>query len=266
MNRTEIFSAHLVDELEEERKHYDELYADSDVSAPLPSHIVPRQERALWDKYVGDLQGKRVLECGSGNGRVAVWLASKGAQVYAVELSPVGVERTRERARAHGLGERVVAQAGDCTRLEEYVATDSIDVALGFSVLHHFPSTEFGRSLRNVLKSGGHAVFFENSNANPLYRFLRRIRNNESACGSPLTQTEVRELVAQVGDGFPVYPRFGLFGHAKKYVWRESAVFAGLVNGVDRAIDTIPGTRRWSSHMWVVLKKPPTARPVLTEK
>ncbi len=242
-------------ELEQEQAHYDGLYAHADVNAPLPSHVVTPQEIRLWEKYVGALQGKTVLECGAGDGEKAVWLAQRASFVQAVELSPIGVERTRLRARVQGVSERVQAHVGDCTELEKYVAPNSIDVALGFSVLHHFPPTEFGQSLRRVLKPGGRAIFFENSNANPLYRWLRQIRNNESACGSPLTQNEVRELVAQVGGGEAVFPRFGLFSHAKKYILRDSVWFAGLVDGTDRLIDAIPGTRRWSSHMWVVLYK-----------
>ncbi|MCC7162378.1 MAG: class I SAM-dependent methyltransferase [Anaerolineae bacterium] len=246
-------------ELELEQAHYDALYADTDARKPLPAHVVAPQEIEMWNEHVGSLKDKQVLECGSGDGEKAVWLASRGAFVQAVELSPVGVERTLERARAHGMADRVKAYVGDCTRLQDHVLPNSIDLALGFSVLHHFPAREFGCSLRAVLRPGGRAVFFENSNANPLYRWLRGIRNNESVCGSPLTQVQVRELVAQVGGGYPFYPRFGLFGHAKKYVWRESALFAGAVDGIDRMVDAIPGTRRWSSHMWVILCKPVVA-------
>jgi SAM-dependent methyltransferase len=239
-----------------ERARFDELYSRPAVFTPLPEHIVPREEYALWDKYVGPIAGKRVLECGSGDGAKAVWLANRGADVQAVELSPVGTARTLERARHYGVPDRVQAYAGDCCALERYIEPNSIDLALGFSVLHHLPSQAFGRSLRAVLKSGAHAVFFENSNANPIYRFLRRIRNDESACGSPLTFEEVQELIAQVGDGACVFPRFGLFALSRKYVFKQNRVFAALVETIDRVIDMVPGTRPWSAHMWVVLRKP----------
>jgi SAM-dependent methyltransferase len=242
--------------LEQEQAHYDAIYTSGDPYEPLPVHIVHPQEITLWNKYVGPIENRRVLECGSGDGIPAVWLASHGAFVQAVELSPIGVERTLERAQAHNVADRVQGFSGDCTHLEEFIAPNSIDVALGFCVLHHFPPTAFGRSLQTVLKPGGRAIFLENSNANPLYRMLRRIHNNESVCGSPLTQAQVLELVAQVGAGFPVFPRFGLFGHAKKYILRESQLFAMIVDSTDHLIDAIPGSRRWSSHMWVVLSKP----------
>jgi 2-polyprenyl-3-methyl-5-hydroxy-6-metoxy-1,4-benzoquinol methylase len=245
----------LSKELEQEQAHYDSIYALAEVARPLPPIVVTHGEEALWDRYVGSVAGKQVLECGSGDGEKSVWLASQGAFVQAVELSPNGVERTRERARYHRLQDRVRAYQGDCTRLQDLIAPSSIDIALGFSVLHHLPAREFGRSLAIVLKPGGHAVFFENSNANPLYRLLRRVRNNESACGSPLTQAEVRELTAQVGDGFPVFPRFGLFGLAKSHIFKHSVLFARVVDTTDRMIDTVPAARRWSAHMWVVLLK-----------
>lgn len=243
-------------EIAQEKAHYDALYAHTNSRQPLPAHVVANREIPLWNKYVGALKGKRVLECGSGDGEKAVWLATQGALVQAVELSPIGVERTLERAQAQGVAARVKAYPGDCTELEKFITPDSIDLALGFSVLHHFPAVAFGRSLHAVLKPGGRAVFFENSNANPLYRFLRGLKNNESACGSPLTQGEVRELVQLVGAGEPIFPRFGLFAHAKKYIFRNNTFFAALMDTTDRVIDAIPGSRRWSSHMWVVLEKP----------
>jgi hypothetical protein len=98
-------------------------------------------------------------------------------------------------------------------------------------------------------------VFLENSNANPVYRLGRRIYNNESPSGAPLKGTEVDALITLMGGGEKVYPRFGLFGLIKKYVFQRSKAFAAVVDGIDRMIDRIPGTRRYSAYMWVVLYK-----------
>jgi SAM-dependent methyltransferase len=252
----ELLGAVTLSDIEKEKSFYESRYADSDIGAPIPQHILPPVEHRLWDKYVGSLEGKHVLECGSGDGATAVWLARQGALVTAVELSPVGVEKTRQRAKSHALENRVWAMVGDCCHLQEIVPPNSIDIALGFSVLHHLPKREFGQSLRVVLKPGAHAVFFENSNANPLYVFLRRLRNNESACGSPLTYREVEQLIAAVGTGERVYPRFGLFSFAKKYIFKNSRLFRAMVDAADQIIDRVPGSRRWSAHMWVVARKP----------
>jgi SAM-dependent methyltransferase len=55
----------------------------------------------------------RAVELGCGTGTNAVWLASQGFQVTAVDLSPLAVQRARQRARAAGV--RVHFLAGDVT-------------------------------------------------------------------------------------------------------------------------------------------------------
>jgi hypothetical protein len=126
---------------------------------------------------------------------------------------------------------------------------------VGFGVLHHLPPQEFGQSLKAVLKLGGYAIF-ENSNANPLYRLARRIRNDETAGGDPLTGEEAQILIREVGMGAQIYPRFGLFGLVKKYMFRSSRLFACLLGALDKAIGTISGACRWSAYMWVEVRKP----------
>lgn len=242
--------------LEQERAEYDERYSDSDIRAPICDHIVPKGEQPLWYQYMGDLAGKTVLEVGAGDGSIAVWLAAQRANVVAVELSPIGCARIRERAAYHDLSERVRVYCGDCCKLETMLAENSIDVVVGTAVLHHFPPVEFGASLKRVLKSGADGLFLENSNANPMYRLGRRIRNNESACGSPLSFQDADNLIATIGGGEKIFPRFGMFGLVPKYVLRENEMFKQAMYGIDSIIDKVPGTRHWSAHMWVYVRKP----------
>ncbi len=242
--------------LAQERAEYDVRYGGSDVAAPIRKHIVHRSEQALWDKYIGSLAGKTVLEVGAGDGANALWLAAQQANVVAVELSPVGCERIRERAAFHGLSNRVQVYCGDCCKLETMLAENSMDAVFGASVLHHFLPLEFGTSLKRVLKPGAIGMFLENSNANPMYRFARRIRNNESACGSPLTFQQADVLIATIGSGEKIFPRFGFFGLMPKYIFRTNHAFQTMTRSMDTAIDAIPGVRRWSAHMWVYVRKP----------
>lgn len=242
--------------LAQERAEYDERYDDSDIKTPIREHIVPKAEQALWSKYMGNLAGKTILEVGAGDGAVAVWLAAQQANVVAVELSPVGCERIRERAAYHCLSDSIQVHCGDCTKLETLVAENSMDAVFGTGVLHHFPPVEFGASLKRVLKPGAYGLFLENSNANPVYRLGRRIRNNESACGSPLTFEEANALILTIGGGETIFPRFGLFGFIPKCILRDNEPFKQTMHGIDLAIDMIPGSRRGSAHMWVYMKKP----------
>jgi SAM-dependent methyltransferase len=236
--------------LDRERGYFDESYLNTDLGEPLPEHPLPQEERGLWQLHVGDVTGKTVLDCGAGDGKLSVWLAQHGAQVISVELSPVGCKKIMQRARLHDVDSRVIVICEDLCNLES-VSPNSIDLALGFAVLHHVPAEAFGKSLVRVLKPGASALFFENSSRNPLYRLGRSIRNSESPEGSPLTPEKVDLFLKSVGTGERIYPRFGLFAHAAKYVFTKSRIFRGLVQGIDKAIDRIPGARPWSSHLWV---------------
>ncbi|MCJ7503506.1 MAG: methyltransferase domain-containing protein [Acidobacteriia bacterium] len=242
--------------MDQERAENDIRHAKADARAPLPFLPVDHRDKMLWDQLVGPLAGKQVLDVGCGDGLKTVWLASQDAMVFAVDVSPVGVAKTLERARFHGLQERVRAYCADACQLDTMMTPNSIDIALGFGVLHHLPPREFGQSLKAVLKPGGHAVFFENSNANPLYQLARRIRNDETAAGTPLTGEEAQMLIREVGTGAQIFPRFCLFGLVKKYVFRNSRLFAWLLDILDDAIDAVPGARQWSAYMWVEVHKP----------
>lgn len=49
------------------------------------------------------LQAGRALDLGCGEGRNSVWLAEQGWEVTAVDFSPVGIEKGRALAAAHGV-------------------------------------------------------------------------------------------------------------------------------------------------------------------
>ena len=58
-----------------------------------------------WLEEMGDelpRQG-RALDIAAGSGRLALWLASRGLEVVAVDISPVGLDLARQAAQAAGL-------------------------------------------------------------------------------------------------------------------------------------------------------------------
>lgn len=63
------------------------------------------QEAPAWlDALTNEIPRKgRALDVASGAGRVACWLARRGLHVTAVDVSPVGLELTRDAARAQGV-------------------------------------------------------------------------------------------------------------------------------------------------------------------
>jgi SAM-dependent methyltransferase len=121
------------------------------------------------EEFLGDLQGKRVLELGCGRGGYAVLLARCGALVTAVDISPGSIEATRARAELNGVElETAAAPAEDLPLPDE-----SFDIAFGTSSLHHLEVDHAGPELLRVLKPGGRAFFLEPMGMNPLLRLAR---------------------------------------------------------------------------------------------
>ena len=81
---------------EERRIYWDERYtADEGVFGVEPNRFVA--------EHLAGLPPCRALDLGSGQGRNAVWLASRGHEVTAVDLSAVAASQGRELARAAGV-------------------------------------------------------------------------------------------------------------------------------------------------------------------
>ncbi|WP_202965810.1 SAM-dependent methyltransferase [Agreia bicolorata] len=59
-------------------------------------------------REVGGLAPGRALDLGSGEGGDALWLASRGWDVTAVDISPTALERGRSAADSAGFGDRIL--------------------------------------------------------------------------------------------------------------------------------------------------------------
>lgn len=78
----------------------------------------------------------RVLSLADGQGRNGVWLAQRGCQVTAFDLSPIGIEQARRRAR-----ERDVAIDLSVTDIADWTwAPDAFDAVVG--IFFQFASPE----------------------------------------------------------------------------------------------------------------------------
>lgn len=94
-------------------------------------HLCQRRALEPWLR-VG--AGARVLDVGCGVGRWSRLLASRGAEVTGIDLSPTMIEEARRRARAGGLADRCRFQVQDCTQL---AVGGQFDLILCVTVLQH---------------------------------------------------------------------------------------------------------------------------------
>jgi magnesium-protoporphyrin O-methyltransferase len=86
--------------------------------------------RTLLDWLPADLTGKRLLDAGCGTGMLAIEAARRGADVYAVDLSPTLIASARERLPGdlpghveYAVGDMVASGQGD---FDHVVAMDSL--------------------------------------------------------------------------------------------------------------------------------------------
>ncbi|HSR89588.1 MAG TPA: methyltransferase domain-containing protein [Candidatus Udaeobacter sp.] len=105
-------------------------------------------EQGEFIPLLGALAGKKVLDVGAGTGRLSLSLASRGAQVTALDVSPKMLELVK---RKNGKIETVV---GDAESLPFENETFDI-VTAAFLIVHLKNPTRFFDEAYRVLKDGG---------------------------------------------------------------------------------------------------------------
>ena len=110
-------------------------------------------------ELLGDLQGKRVLDYGTGDGMSATVLARLKGDVFAFDIAFGNAVLSARRAYANGVGGRVHLQemAGESLGYRD----ESFDAIYGNAVLHHVDLELAGKEMARVLRPGGIAVFSE---------------------------------------------------------------------------------------------------------
>ncbi|MFI2632736.1 class I SAM-dependent methyltransferase [Streptomyces collinus] len=119
------------------------------VYAARPAADAPGPNARLTET-VSDLPPGQALDLGCGEGGDALWLASQGWHVTAVDISAVAVERLTALAGSHGLGDRVNAVRHD---LQASFPQGGFDL-----VCAHYLHTPFGLDRSTVLRSAAHVL------------------------------------------------------------------------------------------------------------
>ncbi len=121
---------------------------------------------------MGDLEGRRVLDLGSGLGESAVYFALRGARVTATDISPGMCARAVEAARLQGV--EIEAIATPAERLE--VPEGTFDLAYGGNLLHHVADIDATlAAVRRALRPGGRCFFVDPLTYNPAIKVYRRM-------------------------------------------------------------------------------------------
>jgi 2-polyprenyl-3-methyl-5-hydroxy-6-metoxy-1,4-benzoquinol methylase len=208
-----------------------------------------------WDwrqygaKLLGLVKGCRVLDFGCGQGEEAVYLAKMGAHVTAIDISPVGIELTKERAKLNGVGDRVNAMRMRCDPTE--FPSESFDVVHGFGILHHIGLQTGMKEIKRLLKPRGRALFFEHMGNSKMIERLRPKEKDYTKGERPVTWKEVQEI----GPEFSrmVVRPFHLASRLRK---RVHVLNRPAVKRFDHAVlSALPFMRHFASGMVIYLEK-----------
>ena len=170
------------------------FFADSDLAINafmMRKYSSPRKTPIDWREWsavrMGKLQGKVVLDYGCGSGEETLYFAKLGAEVYSIDISPIGIETTKKRAKTHHVEDRVHAQVMDAMKTE--FPSETFDVIHGIGILHHLDMDKAIEEVRRLLKKGGKALFLEPVNNSRLMAVLKRI--------IPVKKMEITEFERQ---------------------------------------------------------------------
>ena len=97
--------------------------------------IVAATQAHVITNFIGRVQGRRILDVGTGTGRAALLLAGGGGIVTAVDASEEMLDEARARAEARSVA--VAFQVGDAHALK--FSDRSFDVVVSLRVLMHTP-------------------------------------------------------------------------------------------------------------------------------
>ena len=120
----------------------------------------------------GDIKGKKILDLGCGIGDATLYFASKGAKVYAVDISPGMISLVKKLARKNGFANKINAHVMVAEDLK--FRKNLFDFVFGNGVLHHVDANLALQEVYRILKPGGVAAFVDPMGQNPLINIYRR--------------------------------------------------------------------------------------------
>lgn len=178
-----------------ERRFHDD-WAGSERSSKIEIdaafEAITAPENRFILEIVGDLRGKKLLDVGTGLGESAIYLAKKGAEVTAVDISPKMIALCSENAVRHG----VAIQTRVLTAEDSGLPADTFDIVYAANLLHHLHDRDrfLGNVLR-VLKPGGVFISWDPLKYNPAINIYRRKATEVRTSGEkPLGIDDLRRL------------------------------------------------------------------------
>ncbi|GAB5414634.1 MAG: magnesium protoporphyrin IX methyltransferase [Congregibacter sp.] len=143
-----------------------------------------------------DLHGMRILDAGCGTGALAVELATRGATVLAVDLSPTLIELARERLPSDIGDGHIDFEVGDMAAL----ATGEFDYVVAMDSLIHYDVEDGIRVLSSLAPRVKHSMLFTHAPSTVLLELMHTTgklfpRNDRAPAIQPVSEKKLETMM-----------------------------------------------------------------------
>jgi len=150
----------------------------------------------LLDWLPADLSGRRLLDAGCGTGMLALEAARRGAEVYAVDLSPNLIANARERLPAELAG-RIEYAVGDMLAPEQ----GAFDHVVAMDSIIHYDPDDAVAVVAKLAERTRHSVVFTFAPRTPALALMHAVgqwfpRADRSPAIVPVAERRLREALA----------------------------------------------------------------------
>jgi ubiquinone/menaquinone biosynthesis C-methylase UbiE len=196
------------EQIEVERSSAEASHIDERALAPnekqIARYLDPPSETYYPLEYsfhlLGEVQGKRLLEYGCGDGLNTVVLTRRRADVISLDISDDLINVARRRVGLSTPDSSVKFVVGSAHDLP--IADESIDIVFGMAILHHLDLPASSAEVYRVLKKGGRAIFQEPIRNSRLMAFLRNLIPFQQADLSPFERPLTDAELATYAEAF----------------------------------------------------------------
>ncbi|MES2471178.1 MAG: class I SAM-dependent methyltransferase [Patescibacteria group bacterium] len=135
-------------------------YKNSDVWRKNLDGVNLRSDILVSERVVdmlGDVKGKKILDLGCGNGKVARMLYRKGAHVVGVDAVEDQINIAIENSPSH-----IEYHLGDVLKLNELNLPKDFDICISLMTFLHFNESQFlvaAKEIQEHLKPGGRLIY-----------------------------------------------------------------------------------------------------------
>jgi len=209
------------------------------------------------------LKGKNILDLGCGRGETAVYLAKKGANVFAVDSSGESVAFANKLAEHNN----VKINASVCDAFDIDKLDIKFDIVVGKFILHHIePFNDFTAVLKEAVSDGGYGIFYENNARNKLLMLSRRrltgkfgIPKYGDAEEYPFSPKEIKMLKKNFSKVRLSCPKFLFFELLAVYLFKGRKRAVKFFAAIDRFIYKLRFLNRYS-YLQIIEIQVPKAR------